>query len=451
MGLWPRSIRARGTLVATIVAAVLLCALGVTAAWLFRKAMYDEAREYATAAAGRAVDVVESGDEGAVLRPDPHAPLIQVVDANGKVVKATPTAAGLPPLTTRRPSAGSRASAFEKCFPTGNCYMIQLIRVDPSDDSPVVIAASPLPRFLASGLADMFNVLVVAAAVGLISVTSWILLGRALRPVEGLRSQYEEIRTKDPSRRIPEPEGQDEISGLVRTVNRALDQMEQTLERQRQFASDASHELRTPIASLRANLEDALLYPDDTDFREVAEAALRATDRLESIVNDLLLLARIGSGRESSEDIDLSALLRGEAAADVKTEIEPDLHVYGARAQVSRLVANLLDNAHRYGGGEIRLTARRDGDEALVEITDEGPGIPAADRERIFGRFTRLDTARSREAGGTGLGLAISREVALAHGGGLRVADAPRGARFVLRLPLGTGPEEEDQEPTADR
>ncbi len=447
MGLWPRSIRAQGTLMATIVAAVLLCALGVTAAWLFRKTTYDEAQERATAAGSRVADAYRAGDRGPQIRSDPDVPILQVVDKDGRVVMASSGNEDRPPLTTRRPPPDRRMVAFQECVPSGSCYAVQLIRVDGTPGSPVVVAATPLPRFLTSGLGDLLNALVVGSSIGLVAVVSWVVIGRALRPVEELRTRYEEIRGNDLSRRLPEPQGEDEISGLVRSINRALDQREQALERQRQFASDASHELRTPIASLRTNLEDALLHPDDTDFREVAEASLRATDRLELIVNDLLLLARVGSGRESSEDIDLGPLLRDEAAADVKTDIEPGLRIHGARAQLSRLFSNLLDNAHRYGGGEIRLTARRDGDDAMVVVTDEGPGIPDADRERIFGRFTRLDTARSREAGGTGLGLAIAREVAQAHGGSVGTEASPRGARFVVRLPLETGGREGAEEP----
>ncbi|GAA0939129.1 sensor histidine kinase [Actinocorallia libanotica] len=452
MGLWPRSIRARGTLTATIVAAVLLCALSVTVAWLVRKTTYDEAQAQATAAGARVADAYRAGDRGPQIRSDPDVPVLQVVGADQKVIMSSSGVEGLPPLTTRRPPADRRMSSFQECVPDGNCYAVQLIRVDGTAGSPVVVAASPLPRFLTSGLGDLLNALLVGSAIGLVAVMSWVVIGRTMRPVAELRARYEEIRGNDLSRRLPEPQGEDEISGLVRTINRALDQREQALERQRQFASDASHELRTPIASLRTNLEDALLHPDDTDFREVAEASLRATDRLELIVNDLLLLARVGSGRESSEDIDLGALLRDEAAADVRTEIEPGLRVHGARAQLSRLFANLLDNAHRYGGGEIRLVARRAGEDALVVVADQGPGIPDADKERIFNRFTRLDTARSREAGGTGLGLAIAREVAQAHGGSVGMEDSLHGARFVVRLPLEF-PEEEPsgQEPTANR
>ncbi|MEO3785403.1 HAMP domain-containing sensor histidine kinase [Actinocorallia sp. B10E7] len=428
-------------------AAVLLCTLGVTAAWLFRTLTYEEAQRYAERTSARVVEDVRSGSLGPKIEADPNAPIVQVFDANGKMIAATPSAVDRPPLSTMRPSPDDRTATFARCFPSGNCYVVRVVRTGGEPDAPVVMVGSPLPRFLASGLGDLFNALVVGAAIGLVGVLSWVVIGRALRPVDELRAQYEEIRASDPSRRIPEPQGEDEISRLVRTVNRTLDQMERALERQRQFASDASHELRTPIASLRANLEDALLHPDDTDFREVAEAALRATDRLELIVTDLLLLARIGTGRENSEDLDLSLLLRGEVNRDVATDIEPGLRVHAVRNELSRLFSNLLDNAHRYGGGEIRLAARRHGTEVEVAVTDEGPGIPESERERIFGRFTRLDTARSREAGGTGLGLAIAREVALAHGGSLRAEDTPRGARFVLRLPLLP----EDQEPTADR
>jgi len=446
MGLRPRSIRARGTLLTTAVAAVLLFLTAVLAAWAADAVLQSEARGYADRAATRVAGEVRKGSSGSVITPDPRVPLIQVVDANGKVTASSPAARNMSPLTAKRPSPADPKAEITSCLDR-SCYEIEAVRVGPEPDSPVVMAGAPQPDFLSSGRDQLLNGLVLLATVGIIAALSWVAIGRVLKPVEELSDQYAEISTGGQGRRIAQPEGDDEISRLVRTVNQTLDQMEQALERQRQFASDASHELRTPIASLRANLEDALLHPDDTDFQEVARASLRAADRLEMVVGDLLLLARIGSGRESKEDIDLSAMLRSEVESDVKTEIEPGLRVHAVRLQLSRLLANLLDNARRYGGSEVRLTARRHGDEVRVTVTDEGPGIPEKERERIFGRFTRLDTARSRDAGGTGLGLAISREVALAHGGSLGVEDTPRGAKFVLRLPFFS----EAQEPTADR
>ena len=125
-----------------------------------------------------------------------------------------------------------------------------------------------------------------------------------------------------------------------------------------------------------------------------------------------------------------------EAPSGIRLKIEPDVTVEGVRMQLVRLLNNLLDNANRYGGGEISIGVYREGYSAVMTIKDRGPGIPAAERERIFERFTRLDAARSRGAGGTGLGLAIARDIALAHGGTLTVEDAPEGACFVLRVPL---------------
>ncbi len=455
MGLRPRSIRARGTLVATVVAAVLLTALAAVSDWALRTVVYSEARHYADVTADRVAGGVRAHGVQPLIEPGSRISLIQVIDAQGKVVGATAAATKLPPLTKVRPPPGVREMEFDRCYFDMGCYTLRVERVTQAADSPVVVAASPLPRLLVSGLGAAVHWAISILSIALIAWLSWLVIGRSLRPVERLREQYDEIRaSRDPSLRIPEPQGDDEISRLIRSVNGALEEMERTLARQRQFASDASHELRTPIAGLRANLEDALLHPDDTDFREVAEASLRATDRLETIIADLLLLARIGAGTESLENIDLSALLRGEAQPDVRLEIEPGLWVHGVRSQLARVITNLLDNAHRYGAGEIRLTAWSLDGESVITVSDEGPGIPEADRERIFGSFTRLDTARSRGAGGTGLGLAIAREVAVAHGGSLGVEDTQRGARFVLRLPLSSGEENGGggpQEPTAIR
>jgi signal transduction histidine kinase len=241
---------------------------------------------------------------------------------------------------------------------------------------------------------------------------------------------------------VPEPCGIGEIADLARTANETIERLERSVERQRRFASDASHELRTPIAGLRTELESALMYPDDTDLVGALTAALRDTDRLEAIVTDLLLLARLGTGGPVvTEEIDLAEMVSTELELRSSSlVVGADLHagavVNGVRMQLVRVLDNLLDNAKRHGEGAIDVVVGTHEDQACLMVTDRGQGIPAADRERAFERFTRLDTARAREAGGTGLGLAIARDIAIAHGGTLRIEDCPHGARFVLRLPL---------------
>lgn len=226
-----------------------------------------------------------------------------------------------------------------------------------------------------------------------------------------------------------------------------LNQME--LGMRRRFASDASHELRTPIAGLRVKLEEMLLYPDETDVSVVLEQALRDTERLEAIVTDLLLLTRLGADEHAAEEpVDLTALLTEEIASriigrQVHGELEPAVIVHGVLPQLTRLIGNLLDNAQQHAEEEVDVHLRCDVDQAVLTITDDGAGIPSADRERVFLDFTRLDSARSRTTGGTGLGLAIARDIARAHNGTLDIRESRRGACFVLTLPLSIATKEE--------
>jgi signal transduction histidine kinase len=273
--------------------------------------------------------------------------------------------------------------------------------------------------------------------------------------VNALRSELAAINGDDRCTRVTEPAAQDEIGGLIRTVNGTLGRLdqarqrtEQTLDRQRQFAADASHELRTPLAGLRAELEEAQLHPDVTDLREVVDRALGDVDRLQLIISDLLLLAGLGAtGSRDMEEIDLPDLVRFVVSrrADripVRLDLEPSSIVTGVHTQIGRLLTNLLDNAQRHAEHTVRVRLRRAGDNAELAVIDDGAGIAAADRERIFERFTRLDAARGRDQGGTGLGLAIARDIAHTHQGSLDVQESPgggTGACFVLRLPLRQG------------
>ncbi|WP_084370260.1 sensor histidine kinase [Microbispora sp. ATCC PTA-5024] len=230
------------------------------------------------------------------------------------------------------------------------------------------------------------------------------------------------------------------MNSIVKRMEHAERIAERALGRQRQFAADASHELLTPIAGIRAQLEVARLYPDDVS--EAIEGALRATTRLEAIVADLLLLAGIGAATlAESEEIDLGQLVAAELGRrpgrrPTRLHLTSRVIVGGLRPLLSRMVACLLDNAERHAATSVHVEVRREGERAVLAVTNDGEAIPEAERERVFDRFYRRDAARSRSNGGPGLGLAIAREVAEAHGGRIAVQDAEPGSRFVVSLPL---------------
>jgi signal transduction histidine kinase len=265
---------------------------------------------------------------------------------------------------------------------------------------------------------------------------TWLVTRRALRPVEGIRGEMAAITAStDLTRRVPEPAARDEVARLARTTNETLAALEAAVERQRRFVADASHELRNPIASLRTQLEVGEAHPELLDVG----GAVQDTVRLQRLAGDLLLLARLDAGERPGEArVALDALVREELAQrtgdphPVRTPELAEGEVLGSRGQLARVLGNLLDNAQRHARTSVTVAVRRGGADLVVEVEDDGAGVPEAERERIFERFVRLDDARSRDEGGAGLGLAIARDVARRHGGTLT---APRGARFELRLP----------------
>lgn len=258
--------------------------------------------------------------------------------------------------------------------------------------------------------------------------------------MEGIRAEMAAITaSEDLGRRVPEPGSDDEVARLARTTNETLAALEASVERQRRFVADASHELRSPIASLRTQLEVGAAHPELLDV----PGAVADTVRLQQLAADLLLLARLDAGeRAGREPVELAPLVRGELAAregrdavPVVARIEEGVKVAGSRGQLTRVLGNLLDNAQRHAREKIEVTVAKDGRGAVVRVADDGEGVPETERERIFERFVRLDDARSRNDDGAGLG-AIARDVAQRHGGTLVVREsASGGALFELRLP----------------
>ncbi|KOT93235.1 hypothetical protein ADK86_19500 [Streptomyces sp. NRRL F-5755] len=298
----------------------------------------------------------------------------------------------------------------------------------------------------------------VPGAALLITALAWTTTRRALRPVEAIRAELAEISEQHLDRRVPVPRAKDEIARMAVTTNDTLDRLQRSAEQQRRFVADASHELRSPISALRASLEISLAHPDRTDWPRATREALESAGRLQQLADDLLFLARPDDDRSDAmnKPVNLTDLARDlvtemrhtrpEGPEIVMCAHEPGgdrILVSGNAGQLRRLLRNLLDNAARHARSVVKVTtftcteAGAGASTVGIEVHNDGSDIPPADRERIFERFTRLDEARSRDAGGSGLGLAIARAIAQHHGGSLTVRDTPpgTGAAFVAELP----------------
>ncbi|GII54366.1 two-component sensor histidine kinase [Planotetraspora thailandica] len=434
------SIRARYTTIATALSLIVAVMIGLSLDLAVRYKVQDDSFFEAERAAGLWSAAVRNGALPNPIPTSTSADLVQLVDIHGRVVASSPQAANQPPVSTHRPPPGDRLNKLTECS-RDRCLILMANRVTPAADSPVVYAGMAEPSILAT---HRLEYLIAAGALMIVILaawTTWWAVGRTLLPVAAIRARIAEITVSDLSLRVPMPPGEDEIALLASTANRTLERLEEAVEQQRQFASTASHELRTPLTGLRAQLEEALLYPDSVDVRGSVHNALSACDRLEAIVNDLLLAARLrAADPEPHEPVELGALVRQEAAQvhAVPVDVRAPFHVWvhGSRIQLMRVIDNLLSNAQRHAESRVTVSVERADGQAVVAVVDDGAGIAPADRQRVFERFTRLEEGRRRDSGGSGLGLAISLDITRAHRGTLRIEDSPRGARFVLRLPL---------------
>ncbi|MGH9127982.1 MAG: HAMP domain-containing sensor histidine kinase [Acidimicrobiales bacterium] len=279
----------------------------------------------------------------------------------------------------------------------------------------------------------------------LVGALVWVLCGRALRPVEAIRAEVADISDRDLHRRVPEPGTNDEVGRLARTMNAMLGRLEAGAVRQRRFVSDASHELQSPLAAIRATLEVGKAHPEAAEWEGVIGDALEESSRLQQLIEQLLTLARVDEGtlapRMELVDLDEVVIAEARRMRQRAPRVSIDLHgvsagqVRGDRAQLARVVQNLLDNAERHASGNVGVVLATGNGRVTLSVLDDGNGIPAWERDRVFERFTRLDEARSSDDGGTGLGLAIVREIICAHDGTVEVADVATGACLVVSLP----------------
>jgi signal transduction histidine kinase len=319
------------------------------------------------------------------------------------------------------------------------------------DGSHLEVGVSSPLRPVTDSLDTMRTMLWIAvpALVAAVGVITWFAAQRALQPVHTITQRARAITATNLSERVPVPASSDDVNELATTMNEMLARLDHAQQRQRQFIADASHELRSPVAASCAQLEVALAHPDSVDWAATAATVLTEQAHLGRLIEDLLALSRLDEqGAGTLGDVDLDELVAAEAARHhsipVRAEVAEPVRIRGNATLIARAVRNLVDNAGRHATTAVTVTVTvRQPDPALavIHVDDDGPGVAAEQRIRIFDRFTRLDDARRRDDGGTGLGLAIAREVTRAHGGQISCEEAPGGgARFTLWFPTGGPP-----------
>ncbi|MER5863480.1 HAMP domain-containing sensor histidine kinase [Kitasatospora sp. NPDC002040] len=446
----PRSVRTRTTLAACVSVAVVLVAASAAVLLLLRVNLEHSieagAREQAQVVGRLAAD-------GRLPNPIPldnGTDFVQVTDARGTVLAASQNLTGRPALTPTGRSDGHETFDLADLGDEHHQRVTTLTTDTPTGPVTIRVGASLHTADTAEDLTTAALGGLSALLVATVGVVTWKATGRALRPVEVIRSEVAAIGDRDLDRRVPDPGSDDEIARLARTMNDMLDRLEAAGVRQRRFIADASHELRSPLAVLRTQLEVAHTHPDPAVRADLVAGALQDTDRLQSLATDLLLLARLDATGHGGpqEEIDLTGLVRttvenrGPQPHRVTLDLAAGLTTSGNPMWLGRLLTNLLDNAQRHARHHVtvRLAADSAAGQAVVDVTNDGPPIGAADREKVFERFTRLDDARSRNDGGTGLGLSIARDIATLHGGTLTIKDTTDGCTFRIRLPIRREP-----------
>jgi signal transduction histidine kinase len=437
-----RGIRVRTTVTAVLVVAVSLAIAGIALVAYVRGSLRDsvrtEARLRATTVAASISASEPTFETGAF-----DEEFVQVLTNDGTVFTSSPNVTGEPAIAMLAP--GEEGTIRSVSFETGP-FLVVATSANVGSQTYTVVAGRTLET-VTEATAAMVTVLAVAIPLLLLVVglVTWRVVGRSLAPVEGIRREVEAISSSELHRRVPDTPGGDEISRLATTMNSMLQRLEEGHRRERRLVSDASHELRSPITSIRQHAEVALSHPDTTTTPELATVVLEEGARLQGIVEDLLLLSSLDEGslhlRMTPVDLDDVVLeeatrLRATTGLRIGTDAVSAGRVAGDRPKLERLVRNLTDNAVRHARGLVVLSLGATDNRVVLAVEDDGRGVPLEDRERILERFVRLDEARDRDSGGSGLGLAIVQELAAAHGATLVVTEASiGGARFELRFP----------------
>ncbi|TDB76750.1 cell wall metabolism sensor histidine kinase WalK [Micromonospora sp. KC723] len=449
-------VRLRLALAAAVVVAVALAVSAAIFIFVARLALIGNVDDAASQRAADVAAAVAGGDQQQVtqlLRSGPgDQTVVQVLDPAGRVEAASPVLTGEAPLSPLRPATG-RSLREQRVLPVAGEDPFRIVA------TAVATAAGPRTVLVGQSLRPVNESVEVVTAVlvtgmpillVVVGVATFWFVGRSLRPVEAIRSRVAGITARDLHARVPVPGTHDEVAALAETMNGMLDRLEVAARSQRRFVADASHELRSPLATIQAGLERLALTELPGSTGHHVQLMRRETERLGRLVSDLLLLARVDEHGLSPrrEDVDLDDLAyterNGLAVRHpdllVRTQISP-ARVTGDAHDLGRALRNLTDNAARHARAEVVLRVWAEGPDGYLDVGDDGPGVPADERHRIFERFVRLDDSRSRADGGSGLGLAITREIVAAHGGTVTALPAgPGGGGLTvrIRLPLAT-------------
>ncbi|MBC7594355.1 MAG: HAMP domain-containing protein [Kineosporiaceae bacterium] len=444
--------RSRSTVFATLVVGLGAIAGSVLLFLLLQRALVSSAEDVASS---RALDVASGVSTLSMMsvqndleEKTRESQLIQVIGPDGTIVASSSERANRKPLTKIRPSPGQlvieRAATLRFLAPRVP-YLITVRGVDRGTDVYTVVVATALDaqRDSLERLSGYLIVFVPLTMV-LVAAGTWLLVGRSLRPVEQIRRRVASIGSNRLDERLPVPRSYDEIARLAVTMNEMLQRLEMSQRVQRSFVADASHELRSPLATLDASLEIAGSDRSGKAWLDLHEVMAVEVTRMERLVDDLLLLAKADDQglRLRREDVDLDDILanetrrlRANGSVTVEARIVP-VRVTGDEARLGQLVRNLVENAAAAAHRRVRVAVSVSSAAALIEVEDDGDGVSPEERERIFDRFVRLDASRSRNSGGTGLGLAIVREIVRGHEGSVTVGVSDLGgAKFDVRLP----------------
>ncbi|QNE16765.1 HAMP domain-containing protein [Kribbella qitaiheensis] len=444
-------VRGRSTSAAVVVVALALAVGALILLLLLQRALINSVSD---AAGDRSLDIAtqvkEDGQRGLreeLVENTRPSQLIQVLDQNGAVV-ASSSRRTEPSLTDLRPGDGQILRNEIGRMPLvddDHDFLIVARGTEFEGARYTVVVASSLQTQRETVETVVFYLLLgFPLLLLLVGLAMWILVGRALWPVERIRAQVHGIGAGQLAERVPVPATQDEIARLAVTMNEMLDRLQSAQETQRRFVADASHELRSPIATLTAALDVVVVDVSGQAWLDLQQVMDAETGRMRRLVEDLLLLAKADDDalRLQGSDVDLDDLIESEVrrlrSSDgpvVQRDVQT-VRVRGDADKLSQVIRNLVENASRAARSTVRFTLAEEAGTALLTVEDDGDGVPMADRERVFERFVRLDASRDRGSGGSGLGLAIVSEVLRSHGGSVRITDSPLGgARFEVTLP----------------